>query len=104
MGLNLEDLVANCFRVLPQAFETGEITPKVDEALYAYVRYWVELGSPRERVMLRVESLLHAMHERAKIPPAREFDVPRIAGALVSLCAHHFAGLSALRYSRPKAP
>lgn len=104
MALNLEEVIANCFRAVPPVFTTGEISPKADEALYAYVRYWVELDSPRERVMLRCERLIHNMYERAAIPRGREADVPRIAAALTGLCAHHYAGLSALRHSRPKTP
>lgn len=102
MALNLEDIVEKCFRSLPAAFETGDVTADAEQALYAYVRYWVDLGSPRERVLLRCERLLHSMHERAEIPPEREADVPRIARRLSDLCAHHFAGLSALRATRSK--
>lgn len=102
MGLNLEEIIEKCFHALPAVFETGDVTPDAEQALYAYVRYWVELGSPRERVLLRCERLLHSMHERAQIPAARAADVPRIAGALSGLCSHHFAGLSALRGSRSK--
>jgi len=102
MALNLEEIIEKCFRALPAAFETGNITPEADQALYAYVQYWVDLGSPRDRVMLRCERLLHSMHERATISPDRVGDVPRIAGALSGLCLHHFAGLSALRAARTK--
>lgn len=102
MSLNLEEIIEKCFRALPAAFETGKVTPEADQAVYAYVRYWVDLGSPRDRVMLRCERLLHSMHERAAIPPEREPDVPRIARTLSDLCSHHFAGLSALRATRSK--
>lgn len=104
MSLNLEQIVADCFTVLPSAFETGTVTRDIEIALYAYVRYWVDLGSPRERVMLRCELLIQKMHERAHIPAEREADVPRVARALTDLSAHHFAGLSALRASRLQTP
>ena len=102
MALTLEEIVEKCFRALPPVFETGRVTPEADQALYAYVQYWVDLGSPRERVMLRCERLLHSMHERAAIPANRAGDVPRIAATLSGLCSHHFAGLSALRATRSK--
>ena len=102
MALSLEEIVEKCFRALPAVFETGTVSPEADQALYAYVQYWVDLGSPRERVMLRCERLLHSMHERAAIPAERARDVPRTAAALSGLCSHHFAGLSALRATRSK--
>ena len=102
MALNLEEIIERCFRSLPATFETGSVTPAAEQALYAYVQYWVNLGSPRDRVMLRCERLLHSMHERAEVPADREADVPRVARALSDLCAHHFAGLSALRATRSK--
>lgn len=94
---DIDAIVTGCFRELPPAFETGIIGARAEAELYNYVRYWMALDSPRERIMVRCETLIRRIESRARLGPEQAERAARVRAQLLALCQHHYAGLSTLR-------
>ena len=97
MSNDIDAIVRECFRELARASELGAVTPGAEAALYEYVRYWMALGAPRERVLARCESLIKRATERVRPETATESDAERLRRELLDRSVHHYAGLSTLR-------
>ncbi|NUQ20504.1 MAG: hypothetical protein HOQ09_06035 [Gemmatimonadaceae bacterium] len=97
MSNDIDRIVRECFRELARASELGAVTPGAEAVLYEYVRYWMALGAPRDRVLARCEGLIKRATERVRPEDVSASDGEKLCRELVERCVHHYAGLSTLR-------